>query len=55
MIPDSVQQIGQDAFTGTDDMFIVQCSLALLQSSIAGRIRLSISWYNVASDATHKA
>lgn len=55
IIPDSVQQIGQDAFTGTDDMFIVQCSLALLQSSIAGRIRLSISWYNVASDATHKA
>lgn len=29
--------------------------MAELQSSIAGRIRLSISWYNVASDATHKA
>ena len=26
VIPDSVQEIGQDAFTGTDDMFIVQCS-----------------------------
>lgn len=25
-IKKSVQQIGQDAFTGTDDMFIVQCS-----------------------------
>ena len=30
-----------------------QC-LVLLQSSIAERIRLSISWCNVASDATHK-
>lgn len=28
--------------------------LALLQSSIAGRTRLSISWCNVASDATQK-
>ena len=26
MIPDSVQNIGEDAFTGTDEMFIVQCS-----------------------------
>ena len=26
IIPDSVQQIGQDAFTGTDKQFIIQCS-----------------------------
>lgn len=26
IIPDSVQQIGQDAFTNTDKQFIIQCS-----------------------------
>ena len=26
VIPDSVQSIGEDAFTGTDKQFIVQCS-----------------------------
>ena len=26
VIPDSVKQIGQDAFTNTDKQFIIQCS-----------------------------
>lgn len=28
IIPDSVNQIGQDAFTNTDKQFIIQCSFS---------------------------
>ena len=34
VIPDSVKQIGQDAFTNTDKQFIIQCSFG----SYAGKI-----------------
>ena len=39
-----------------DTEVLANCDTSfLLQSSIARRIRLSINWYNVASDATYKA
>lgn len=40
IIPGSVQQIGQDAFTGTDDMFIVQCSFGGHDTIIINHIKL---------------
>lgn len=52
IIPDSVQQIGQDAFTGTDDMFIVQCSFGSFAEQYCRKIRLSISWSKCACKAT---
>lgn len=47
VIPDSVKQIGQDAFTNTDKQFIIQCLLALMQKSMPEKTNSNISWYSM--------
>ena len=40
VIPDSVQQIGQDAFTNTDKQFIIQCSFGTYAEEYARKNKI---------------